>query len=181
MSFRYACECGYSLPISAASAGTTVSCRCGRPVKIPKLSELKRLSGQVVEPLIGIADQLRTMYLDKQLPPDSNCVCCQTKTAETLDCWVECERTYDRNGKGWAMAILFVWSLPLYLLTRAFNRGSAHEVDGRELIVRTPLPICENCQDTVSRDSANIRQLLQRVQLYRQLLEKYPHARVGAS
>ncbi|MCE9524823.1 MAG: hypothetical protein K8R36_02065 [Planctomycetales bacterium] len=179
--FHYTCECGCALPIAASSAGMVVPCRCGKQVKVPKLSELKRLSGQHVEPIVGIADQLRTMYLDKQLPPDTHCVCCQTKTTETLDCWVECERTYDRNGKGWAMAILFVWSLPLFLLARAFNRGSAHEVDGRELIVRTPLPICEKCLDTTSRNSANIRQLLLRVELYRRLLEKYPHAHVGAN
>lgn len=179
--FHCTCECGYVLPIAASSAGTIVPCRCGKQVKVPKLSELKRLSGQQAEPLAGIADYLRIMYLEKQLPPDTHCVCCQSKTPEILDCWVECERTYDRNGKGWAMAILFVWSLPLYLLTKAFNRGVAHEVDGRELIVRTPLSICEKCLSTTSRNSANIRQLLQRVELYRQLLDHYPQAQVGAS
>lgn len=121
------------------------------------------------------------MYLDKQLPPDTHCVCCQINTAETLECWVECERTYDRTGKGWAMAILFVWNLPLYLLARVFGGKSVHEVDGRELFVRTPLSICETCQRTTSHDSLTIRQLLLRVKLYQQLLEKYPHAQVGAS
>jgi hypothetical protein len=149
-------------------------------VKIPKLSELKRLSGQHVEPIAGIADYLRTMYLDKQLPPDTHCICCKVKTEKTLDCWVECERTYDRSGKPWAMTLLFVVSLPLWLLARVQQGLSKPEVNGRELVVRTPLPICENCQSSTSRTEANIRQLLRSVEIYRQLLERYPLARVGA-
>jgi hypothetical protein len=179
--FQYTCECGYVLPIAAASAGTFVLCRCGKQVRIPKLSELKRLSGQRVEPIAGIADHLRTMYLEKQLPPETHCVGCQTKTNETLDCWVECERTWDREGKQWGMAMLFAFSVPLWFLARVLGGARKHEVDGRELVVRTPLPICDNCLHSTSRSEANIRQLLLGVDIYRQLLERYPRARVGAS
>ena len=181
MSFHYTCECGYALPVAASAAGTFVPCRCGKQVKVPKLSELKRLSGQQVEPLAGIADYLRTMYLEKQLPPDTHCVTCKSKTTGTLDCWVECERTFDREGKQWGMAMLFVFSIPLWLLARVFSGVRKHEVDGRELVVRTPLPLCENCRKSTARGEANIRQLLLGVGIYRQLLERYPGARIGAS
>ncbi len=181
MSFHYTCECGFALPIAASAAGTFVPCRCGKQVKIPKLSELKRLSGQRVEPIAGIADYLRTKYLDKQLPPDTRCVGCLAKTDETLDCWVECERTFDREGKQWGMAMLFVFSIPMWLFARMVSGARKHEVDGRELVVRTPLPICTNCLHSTSRSEANIRQLLLGVEIYRQLLERYPGACVGAS
>jgi hypothetical protein len=180
MTFHYTCECGYALPIAASSAGAVVPCRCGRQVKIPKLSELKRLSGQQVEPIAGIADYLRTMYLNKELPPDAHCVICQANTSDTLECWVECERTWDRTGKQWGMAMLFVASIPLWVLSRVLGGARKHEVDGRELVVRTPLPICENCLHTTPRSEANIRQLLLGVDIYRQLLERYPVARVGS-
>ena len=180
--FHYTCGCGHVLPIAASSAGTVVPCRCGKQVKIPKLSELKRLSGQRVEPIAGIADYLRTMYLDQQLPPDTHCVCCQVKTIGTLDCWVECERTWCQRDTGpWVIALLFVLSIPLWILARVFTGVRKHEVDGRELVVRTPLPICENCLHTTSRSEASIRTFLRSVALYRQLLDTYPGARVGAS
>ena len=181
MTFHYTCECGNALPIAASAAGTVVPCHCGKQVKVPKLSELKRLSGQSVEPIAGIADYLRTMYLNKQLPPDTRCVGCLAKTDETLDCWVECERTFDREGKQWGMAMLFVFSIPLWVLARMFGGVRTHEVEGRELVVRTPLPLCDTCLHSTARSEANIRQLLLGVDIYRPLLERYPRARVGAS
>lgn len=179
MKFQYRCECGHTLQFAASSAGTAVPCLCGRQVKIPKLSELKRLSGEDDQPVLGIADRLRLMNLDKQLPPDTNCIRCQVKTADRLECWVECERAWGREGKSWAMALFSLHWPILSLVARALERGEISEVDGRDVLVRTPLALCENCQHGESRSESNVRRLLLEVDLYRQLLETYPGARVG--
>lgn len=39
--FAVTCECGASLSALATQAGSTVACRCGRQVKVPRLSELR--------------------------------------------------------------------------------------------------------------------------------------------
>ena len=186
MTFHYTCECGHQLTFAATSAGTLVPCRCGRQVKIPKLSDLKRLAGQPTE-FISIADQLRTMYLDKQLPPDTHCMLCQTKTASTLECWVECERAkvYASGIGPTVVTALFVNAiLPffgwIYLPPGAGVSRDA-EAYGNDLVVRTPLSICENCLHRTSRTEASIRTFLRSVPLYRQLLDTYPGARVGVS
>jgi hypothetical protein len=178
--FHYTCECGYALPIAASSAGTSIPCRCGKQVKVPKLSELKRLSGQQVEPIIGIADQLRTMYLDKQLPPDTHCIFCQVKTTDRLECWVECERAHARGPSWLTTTAAFLISPMLYCLMvkKDYDNPS---IEGRDVMVRVPLPICQNCLPTTPRSEGNIRKLLQSVVVYRKLLEAYPGARVGAS
>ena len=186
MTFHYTCECGYALPIAASSAGAFVPCRCGRQVKIPKLSELKRLAGQPTT-FISIADQLRTMYLDKQLPPDTHCMFCQTKTAATLECWVECERAkvYASGIGPTVVKTLFLNSiLPffgLFYLPLGAGVSQDAEAYGNDLVVRTPLSICENCLHRTSRTEASVRTFLRSVPLYRQLLDTYPGARVGAS
>lgn len=180
---QYACECGYSLPISAASAGTLVPCRCGRQVKIPKLSELRRLSGQPVDSLVGIADRLRTMYLDKQLPPDRHCIHCQVKTDATLECWVECERARASSAGAWENifgALLLVLSPVKGLMYHAVRNGSEVEAIGNDLVVRTPLAVCGNCLPAMNRKPMHIRDLLRSVPLYGELLEAYPGANVGA-
>ena len=184
MTFHYTCECGYALPIAASSAGAVVPCRCGRKVKIPKLSELKRLAGQPIT-FISIADQLRTMYLDKQLPPDTHCMFCQTKTAATLECWVECERAkvYAPGIGPTVVKTLFLNAiLPFFgwfYLPLGVGVSRDAEAYGNDLVVRTPLTICENCLHRTSRTEASVRTFLRSVPLYRELLDAYPGARVG--
>ena len=181
MMFQHSCQCGHILDISASSAGTLVSCHCGREVKIPKLSELKRLTGQSVEPVLGIADHLRMMYLDKRLPLDTHCVACQVQTSGTLECWVECERA--RASAAGALnrmlSVLFVVLSPLHAM-HAYSNSHEQEALGNDLVVRTPLPICKNCLHNTSRSERSIRKLLLEVDLYRELLDTYPGARVGA-
>lgn len=185
MSIQAMCDsCGSVQPIDFANAGATIPCQCGEQLKVPKLSELKRLLGHHIEPIAGIADQLRTMYLDKQLPPDTHCMFCQAKTAETLECWVECERSRVDSSGSWetAMGALQLFISPIEGLIRLWARkNESGEAYGNDLVVRTPLPICENCLHKTSRRPAHIRGFLRSVALYRQLLDTYPGAQVGAS
>lgn len=184
MSFQITCdECGRSRPIVTANAGESIPCLCGKQLKVPKLSELRRIAGQPTD-FIAIADQLRTMYLDKQLPPDTQCMFCQVKTATTLDCWVECERARVRSSGGWdtmfGILLFVIWPVMglIYYAARV-NRDAPPS--GNDQVVRTPLPICENCLQRTSRTEASIRTFLRSVALYRQLLDAYPASRVGAS
>jgi hypothetical protein len=182
MQFHFRCTCGHELEFAASFAGTLIPCLCGRQVKIPKLSELKRLSGQNADcPVMGIADHLRTMYLDKQLPPGTNCVICHMTTRDTLSCWVECERARasSAGALNGVLAMLFTVISPLHAM-HTYSKSLQYEAVGNDLVVRTPLPICENCLHSTRRSESNIRKLLLGVDLYRELLEAYPGARVGA-
>jgi hypothetical protein len=176
-------HCGRARPVVAAHAGETIPCLCGQQIRVPPLSELRRIAGDPV-PLMGIADQLRAMYLERELPPEPRCACCQVKTSETLECWVECERARVEGTLPWhiLLGILFTILSPLRGLIFLAGRNNPEiEASGNDLVVRTPLPLCENCLHTTSRRESNLRQLLQSVPLYRQLLDAYPGARVGAS
>src|SRR5687768_7124113 len=161
MQFHFRCTCGHELEFAAPCAGTLIPCVCGRQVKIPKLSELKRLSGQEAgRPAMGIADHLRTMYLDKQLPPDTHCVICQMTTHETLPCWVECERARASSAGALnsVLAVLFTVISPLHAM-HAYSKSLQYEAVGNDLVVRTPLPICDNCLHSTPRNESNIRKL----------------------
>lgn len=183
--FRLRCDdCGHEYPFMSANAGEMIPCVCGKQLKIPKLSELRRLAGQPTE-FINIADELRKLYLDKQLPPDPQCMFCQVKTANTLQCWVECERAQlpsEGIGTTAGKTLILNAVLPFFGLFY-FPLGSGQNADaeavGNDVVVRTPLSVCENCLPKTSRKPDHIRGFLRSVPLYRQLLDTYPGARVG--
>jgi hypothetical protein len=50
MAFEVACECGKKLPVTEGMAGSSVSCPCGRSVRVPSLSQLRDQADLIAEP-----------------------------------------------------------------------------------------------------------------------------------
>ncbi|MCI0641958.1 MAG: hypothetical protein L0Y72_31165 [Gemmataceae bacterium] len=49
MEFRLTCECGQRLDLTDGSAGSAVTCACGRAVQVPSLGELRRQFAEDVD------------------------------------------------------------------------------------------------------------------------------------
>ena len=174
MDFTIDCTCGQQLRVGTADAGGSKRCHCGAINAVPSLSELRRLAGQQSYD-IGIADKLRYMFADGKLPPNNACVLCDAKTANILQCTVECERPHTKGRGFWATVLLGIFA-PVWVLVSLNREYMNPEVFGQELIVNTPLPLCPECEAKAKPRKRNIGELLRRVPLYDQLFQEYPNA-----
>jgi hypothetical protein len=186
-SFNVHCSCGEPIEVTAAHAGSEVACRCGRTVPVPSLSELRRSAGQSGY-AAGIADRIRQKFADGRLPIETACVECGRETADTLVCFVECERSWASGPGCWkkfftllsAIVVApctMIWAV-LALLW--FFKDDRPEVQGTELVVEAPLRMCGECQDRMQKSpgTRELTDLLRRAPLYHELLREYPRAAV---
>lgn len=173
MEFVLRCSCGRPVRVTAAQAGSELRCDCGNVTLVPMLSELRRGAGQ---PAYGvdIAETLRNMHADGLLPLETRCVQCQMQTEGILKCSVECERTFSRGGGFWVTVIVGLVLSCGDIRDDYRNR----EVHGRELVVQTPLRLCDNCRHALGKKPRKRRvvELLRMVPMYDQLLREYPNA-----
>src|SRR5688572_17997315 len=117
--FSIDCECGAQLPVSASQAGTTLECRCGRTVKVPLLSELRKLQGKGAYESGPIETILR-LTKEGRLPSSDVCVISGRPTNDICRFHILCETTwFKKEGEGRADIIL------LFIL-RVFSRFLYH-------------------------------------------------------
>ena len=177
MDFQIPCDCGKVLTVTEGSAGTEVTCACGRNVRVPSLGGLRQLAGIVV-PHPAPELVIEQMLLAGTLPPDRNCVHCGAATTDLLTVHVECERAWRRGSdstlSGNIGLFIGIFLKPISFLLRA---GDEEQVFGRDKIYDLPLPVCPSCRAKVS-DELAIWTSLRRVPEYRRLLEKFPEAKV---
>ena len=74
MEYPLACECGNRLAVTEAAAGTSVSCSCGRALRVPSFRQLRSWDGttpllSVTQAPIATAAEPRAKTLDRG-PPD---------------------------------------------------------------------------------------------------------------
>lgn len=179
MDFTIDCACGQKLCVGTADAGGSKRCHCGAINAVPSLSELRRRAGQQGYE-VSIADKLRYMFAEGELPPDNACVQCGAETSSVLPCLVECERPHTK-GRGFWGTVLFGLFAPVWILGALNREYKNPEVFGQELIVNTPLPLCSGCTAEVQRRKHNLSDLLCCVPLYERLLQAYPDANVAVS
>jgi len=176
MDFTIDCPCGKQIRVGTADAGGTKRCRCGTTNAVPALSELRRRAGQQSYNA-NIADKLRYMFADGELPPDNVCSQCGAETSNVLQCSVECERPHTKGRGFWGTVLLGIFS-PVWILGFLNREHRNPEVFGQELVVNTPLPLCSKCAADVQPTKHNVLELLRCVPLYDQLLQEYPKADV---
>jgi len=169
------CHCGRTVAVTKADAGGQVQCRCGQSVRVPRLSELRRQSGQAAYES-GAVDRIRRMLAEGQLPPGDTCQISFRPTKDVLWVTVECETPYSRGSYSW-------WSLLLIGLisSAAYFMAAQAETEtvGRETVLRLPLLIDAEFQPQVRRYTASrLSELLRAVPIYAQLLAEFPRARV---
>ena len=221
MEFHVSCECGQDITVAASAAGTVRSCPCGRVVRVPALSELKRQAGlPAYNPSAALL--IEHMLADRELPGTAMCVCCNDTTEDTIEVSAECEKVWIRGPNDGASLVVafFLVGIWAFLL-----RQRDTQEFGRTLILRLPVRLCAKCQRTAlrkwpgrdyrvlgislavpglvllvfsavwggllvigsfliwwlsvaatARRQAAIKDIVQRVPIYEQLLREYPHA-----
>ena len=173
MKYEVRCECGKAHPVTAADAGSSLRCGCGRAVEVPPLHQLRASAGQAaLSPVV----EVRSLLLRGQLPATRDCACCHRETDGLLRVSVECERPIVKNSTSkaeWlAGCLLFGWLGALVMF-----RSREPIVHGEEVVLTVPVRVCDACRDTLA-DPGILRQALRQTPVYAALLDRYPNARI---
>jgi hypothetical protein len=183
MDFHLDCECGNRVAVTEGSAGATVDCACGRTIKVPSLSQLRKLHGLEPASLLNPVLLIEHLAAAGELPPGETCIQCGFPTSETLNVVAECEKVWIRRSGGVLKSTLIFFISLLFTPFVIFYRGGVVGVYGRDLILPVPLRVCPDCKPEVEKaaqawSQASIKQLLRRVTVYDRLLDRYPNARI---
>lgn len=175
MKYEVRCECEKVRAVSAADAGVSLPCPCGRTVDVPPLHILRASAG---EQAISPALQIQGMLLRNELPGTRACACCHRDTDHVLRVSVVCERVSTRTRSranphavlGCLVFGLFGW-IALRSAEETIERG-------REVSFTLPVRLCEVCNHETPTPSA-LRAALCATPVYAALLDQYPNAAVA--
>jgi hypothetical protein len=171
MEFQLRCGCGETITVTEAKAESEVLCRCGGTVPVPSFFELKRLAGV---PPVAPELAIERLLAAGRLPEETECVVCGVRTDDICRCWVDCEQAVVRPG-GTGLHPVSLLTALLGLVVFSSRRAEEY---GRDRLFYLPLRVCAGCRSGMLQHEPAVKTALGRVPLYRQLLEKYPHARV---
>jgi hypothetical protein len=175
------CECGGSVIAQAGDAGSSVACRCGRAVRVPRLSELRTLSGQdafVTNPV----EAIRKTQREGRSPAGKTCLLCGGNSPVQYRCDATCESSHLTGGQsgahgivGWLAFVCMAFFLGIGFLFSS-DEESEGEVHGHDVGVAFDLPVCDACAATNGKPTrtAVAKDLMRKVPAYRELLARYP-------
>jgi len=177
MDYWVDCTCGNHIDVSAAQAGTSVSCRCGKVVQVPSLTELRRQS-IAIDDDVSPEFVIRTVYGSGKVAVGGDaCACCRAAAAERVLCTIEYEKPFFKRERFWPLWILFgVFSLPVMLYYLAVRRESRLLSEGRSVDVYVTL--CSKCQKSAP-EKGMLEELLRGEPPFARLLVKYPQAEIS--
>jgi len=173
------CECGNSVPVTAAVAGSIVSCRCGREISVPSLSQLRRAAGRD-EYITNAVEVVRKALSTGELP-SASCIQCHCTTNRVVQCKVVCESTATKRttfgDDGDLVSAFGRLFSPIWITKKTV----VTEIHGRDTIVEPVFCLCEACQESVGnlRRQKTLYRLLRMVPQYEQLLQEYPKAKIS--
>jgi hypothetical protein len=175
MDFEVECACGKKLLVFEGRAGSSVDCLCGRTVRIPSLNILRARAG--LTPYNDPPELvIRRLLHEGRLPSLTTCARCGMRTEETVIVKTECERRWIRKAGGfsWLTLLLSAFLLPF----RVFHWESlVVEYLGTDKIFDLPLTLCYPCRSGLWWQST-LKKCLNMEPAYRQLLDKFPDAKV---
>lgn len=167
------CECGAGHAVAGTAAGTRLDCACGRTVEVPSLSKLRASAG---EPTVSAELAIKKMVERDEMPAGTDCLECRLPTRDTATILVVCEQAeFKREQTGISVVNLLFGIFTGFFV---FNRPVSGELVGRDVSFRLPLRLYRDCLARLGK--ADARRIVAEVPLYRQLLDKYPHADVSA-
>jgi hypothetical protein len=174
MKYEIACSCGTKLNVSEGEAGGKVRCPCGLQVEVPRLRELRRLSGEST-PKPPPERVIQALLVSKNLPEEKDCLTCHQHTDYVVRCIAKCGETevYQKKSFGWDFWILsyLFGILPMFLIRSDNSSKEVHWGPDRTYLL--PLRICKSCEAKLN-DKARLRQAMNLVPDYQSLLEDYP-------
>ena len=182
MNFLLPCECGAAIPVSAAAAGSDVTCQCGRRQVVPPLSQLRVMAGHGAYEA-GTIDTIRRMIRNGELPSEVFCAVSGVPTNDTAIVRIQCERVWtsgshlDRADKAIIGLLMFGWIGAIVGWARKDKPRKEH---GRETYVDVPLRVTEEHRRHLNeRNQTRLKALLRQVPIYDRLLNEYPEAVVS--
>ena len=179
MTYTITCECGKQIPVTAPMCGQDTICSCGQSISVPNLSELRRKSGLAAFE-VSVQDRLIGLRRTGKLPLESECINCGRPTEQFLQCHVECERPFVKGPGFWQTFFLLLIS-PFWAMAAIHRDNKNPEVLGEELVVHTPIRICESCFNAEHLSIRRCKELLRKTMLYGELLDAYPKAKTEYS
>jgi hypothetical protein len=167
-------------------AGCSVACICGNAVAVPRLSELRALTG--TDPYItNPVETIRKLQSEGADPAGTNCLLCGSSTPELYKCHAECEsshvkRTGGDDTYGFGRILLFLFLPVLLALAIISRRRESETFDrlGHDVEVSFNLPVCDPCAKTIGNVTrpAIAKTLMLQVPVYKELLEYYPRMKL---
>jgi hypothetical protein len=178
------CDCGKRIVVSSAAAGSQVTCGCGKTVSVPRLSELRRMSGQEAY-VTNAVEKVRHLIGDGHVPGDGLCIGCGTPTGDVARFDVACEQTYAVSqgdaGPRVVLAILAILG-SVWAILRLFRQAPdiPPTIHGRDTSIRLPVWLCDHCQPEARYfNPREARELLTRIGTYAEVFREYPEAVVS--
>lgn len=149
MEFDIKCDCGQGLRVSVGQAGSTISCRCGREVRIPNSMKLREMANLApVEPEPELV--LRAMFEAGEFD-DTRCSICGGEAISRRRVLVACEQQYahHRGSDAAQYGLVFGAIGPLFVsaLSSLSRRRDSRDVEmrGRDVCVPASLCFCAAC------------------------------------
>jgi hypothetical protein len=172
--FRIDCQCGKQIVVREGSAGATIVCACGRAVSVPSLSQLRIQAGlPPFDP--GPVMLIQHLLSTGQLPGIKTCVACGHETDHVVEVRTECEKSYRTKSDNRSWGMTFLWLFVFWPAIFFTSRRPQIIESGRDTVFSLPLPACEDCRQKL-RGRKAVKQALQKIPLYCQLLQKFPNA-----
>lgn len=168
MTYDVRCECGKSFAVSAADAGASFDCPCGREVNIPPLHVLR---ASVRSPETALA-QLKAAALSGAQSGALACIVCGTATPDRARARIVYDRTKNsdlRPTPAEQLGCLLVGWLPALLLLFARRERLEEEA----LVV--PVPVCAACRPPLA-DPNVLERALRAVPECAAVFKQYPNA-----
>jgi hypothetical protein len=100
MTFSVPCDCGNAFDVTATQADTSVTCSCGRVVRVPLLSKLRQMAGQG-EFETNTIDTINRMLRNGELPSGDRCAISGNPTKDEYDLYVQCESQWLKAANHW--------------------------------------------------------------------------------
>ena len=165
--YSVTCQCGQTVSVKGGDAGCQMPCVCGHFVEVPNLRDLRSAVGEsTASPELII----NALLLDGLVPGEASCISCGASTEDVSYVSVVCERPESQSG---------AWRFNPFLLLFgmiSFHREEASD-RGRNVAYQLPVRVCRLCARRLTRSGTS--SVLKKIEVYRQLLVKYPHASVG--
>jgi hypothetical protein len=176
MEFQVPCECGKDLTVSEAAADSRRQCPCGREVLIPSLKEMRLKAGL---PAYNIPPEklIEHMLGKGEVPGDGRCAGCGKPTEQVVHVETECEKSWTVYQRPpWATVLLgcFFWPVWVFVYLWGWGEKTTHGSDKSYVL---PLSMCPGCLPAMT-GAAAIKRCMWTVPVYRQLLDKFPDAKV---
>ena len=122
------CDCGEVHAVHHLSAGKELTCRCGRSLQVPTLSQMRSMSGSE-ELQLSPALEIEQLLLAGGLAKATHCVDCGVQTDHSAEIVVECERARVDHGRRWPSMLFNLLTFPVLIFSGAliFLRPGSRE------------------------------------------------------